>query len=163
MAINDNDNYTLTGAQVKDLASQINAKEDSADLATVAETGSYDDLTDKPTIPASFSDLSGTASTSQIADNAVTASKIDFTSFIAGAANFSAVNAGGSRDVTVNIPTQTNTNYLVFLQLAGHTGYWTNLVYRPGTKTTTSFVITAYNSGGGASGTFQIHYLVIPQ
>lgn len=52
MAINDNDDYTLTGAQVKDLASRINAKEDSADLATVAETGSYNDLTDKPTIPA---------------------------------------------------------------------------------------------------------------
>ena len=27
-------------------------KVDSADLATVATTGSYDDLTDKPTIPA---------------------------------------------------------------------------------------------------------------
>lgn len=27
-------------------------KADSADLATVATTGSYDDLTDKPTIPA---------------------------------------------------------------------------------------------------------------
>ena len=52
MAIDDNTSYELTGAQVKDLASKINAKEDSADLAAVAESGSYNDLLDKPTIPA---------------------------------------------------------------------------------------------------------------
>lgn len=52
MAIDDNTSYELTGAQVKDLASKINAKEDSADLATVAESGSYNDLLNKPTIPA---------------------------------------------------------------------------------------------------------------
>lgn len=102
-------------------------------------------------------------STSMVADGAITASKIDFTSFIAGTADFTAVSAGGSNDVSVNIPTQANTDYLIFLQLAGHTGYWTDLVYRPGTKTTTSFTITAYNSGNGATGSFSIHYLVIPQ
>ena len=52
MAIDDNTSYELTGAQVKDLASRINAKEDSADLAAVAESGSYNDLLNKPTIPA---------------------------------------------------------------------------------------------------------------
>ena len=52
MAIDDNTSYELTGAQVKDLASKINAKEDSADLAAVAESGDYDDLLNKPTIPA---------------------------------------------------------------------------------------------------------------
>lgn len=52
MAIDDNTSYELTGAQVKDLASKINAKEDSSDLAAVAESGSYNDLLDKPTIPA---------------------------------------------------------------------------------------------------------------
>ena len=52
MAIDDNTSYELTGAQVKDLASKINAKEDSADLAAVAESGSYNDLLNKPTIPA---------------------------------------------------------------------------------------------------------------
>lgn len=50
MAIDDNTSYELTGAQVKDLASKINAKEDSADLAAVAESGSYNDLSNKPTI-----------------------------------------------------------------------------------------------------------------
>ena len=51
MAIDDNTSYELTGAQVKDLASKINAKADSSSLATVAPSGSYNDLLDKPTIP----------------------------------------------------------------------------------------------------------------
>ena len=50
-------------------------------LATVATSGSYTDLSNTPTIPSSFSDLSGTVSTAQIANDAVTASKIDLTSF----------------------------------------------------------------------------------
>lgn len=51
MAIVDNTSYELTGAQVKDLASKIKAKADSSSLATVATSGSYNDLLDKPTIP----------------------------------------------------------------------------------------------------------------
>lgn len=51
MAIDDNTSYELTGAQVKDLASKINAKADSSSLATVATSGSYADLSNKPTIP----------------------------------------------------------------------------------------------------------------
>ena len=34
-----------------DLQNALNAKADSSDLATVASSGSYNDLTDKPTIP----------------------------------------------------------------------------------------------------------------
>lgn len=52
MAIDDNTSYELTGAQVKDLASKINAKADNSSLATVATSGSYADLSNKPTIPA---------------------------------------------------------------------------------------------------------------
>ena len=133
--------------------------------------GSSSDIPDGAVTTAKLADnavttakIDGSAvTTAKIANNAVTASKIDFTSFIAGTANFPAVSAGGANDVSVNIPTQANTDYLIFLQLAGHTGYWTNLVYRPGTKTTTNFTITVYNSGSGSSGSFQIHYLVIPQ
>ena len=51
MAIDDNTSYELTGAQVKDLASKINAKADSSSLATVATSGDYGDLLNKPTIP----------------------------------------------------------------------------------------------------------------
>lgn len=51
MAIDDSTSYELTGAQVKDLASKINAKANSSSLATVATSGSYNDLINKPTIP----------------------------------------------------------------------------------------------------------------
>lgn len=102
-------------------------------------------------------------SAEDIADGEITGNMINWTSLIAGAANFSAISGGGSGEVTVTIPTQANTRYLVFLQLGGHTGYWTSLVYRPGAKTTTSFDITVQNNGAGATGSFQILYLVIPQ
>ena len=102
-------------------------------------------------------------STSMVADGAITASKIDFTSFIAGAASFTAISAGADQNATVNIPTQANTNYLVFLTIADHTPYWTEIVYRPSEKTTTSFKITAANKGNGSTGAFNINYLVIPQ
>ena len=62
MAIDDNTSYELTGAQIKDLASKINAKEDSANLATVATTGNYSDLSGTPTIPTQTSDLSNDGS-----------------------------------------------------------------------------------------------------
>ena len=62
MAIDDNTSYELTGAQVKDLASKINAKADSSSLATVATSGSYADLSGTPTIPTKTSDLTNNGS-----------------------------------------------------------------------------------------------------
>ena len=50
MAIDDNTSYELTGAQIKDLTSKIKSKADSSSLAPVATSGSYNDLSDKPTI-----------------------------------------------------------------------------------------------------------------
>lgn len=68
MAIDDNTSYELTGAQVKDLASKINAKADTSSLANVATTGDYADLTNKPTIPAAQvnSDWDAVSGVSQI-------------------------------------------------------------------------------------------------
>ena len=51
MAIDDNTSYGLTGSQIKDLTTKIKSKADSSSLATVATSGSYNDLSDKPTIP----------------------------------------------------------------------------------------------------------------
>ncbi len=48
--------YTLGG-----LAARLNEKADLADLAAVATSGSYNDLTDKPAIPAKVSDLTNDA------------------------------------------------------------------------------------------------------
>lgn len=43
---------TATQAQWQDLVSKVKVKANSADLATVATSGSYNDLSNKPTIPA---------------------------------------------------------------------------------------------------------------
>ena len=51
MAIDDNTSYELTGAQIKDFATKIKSKADSSSLASVATSGSYNDLSDKPTLP----------------------------------------------------------------------------------------------------------------
>lgn len=58
MAINDNDNYTLTGAQVKDLASEVNKKVEYTDIEAT---------TPVPPI-----------TTGLIQDNAVTNAKMDW-------------------------------------------------------------------------------------
>lgn len=86
MAIDDNTSYELLGSQVKDLANTINAKAESSDiptqtsdltndgsdgtstyveaddLAAVATSGSYSDLTGTPTIPTKTSDLTNDGS-----------------------------------------------------------------------------------------------------
>ena len=51
MAIDDNTSYELTGSQIKDFATKIKSKADSSRLASVATSGSYNDLSDKPTLP----------------------------------------------------------------------------------------------------------------
>ena len=51
MAIDDNTSYELTGSQIKDLTTKIKSKADISSLAPVATSGSYNDLSDKPTLP----------------------------------------------------------------------------------------------------------------
>ena len=50
-ALNDDSNFAST------VTTALGAKANSADLATVATSGSYDDLTDKPSIPTNTSEL----------------------------------------------------------------------------------------------------------
>ena len=50
-ALNDDSNFATT------VTNALSNKANSADLATVATSGSYDDLTDKPSIPTNTSDL----------------------------------------------------------------------------------------------------------
>ena len=67
MAIDDNETYGLTGAQVKDLASKVKSKADLLSLALVATSGDYVDLINTPTIPAAQiqSDWSQTTTTAK--------------------------------------------------------------------------------------------------
>lgn len=58
MAIDDNTSYELTGAQIKDLTTKIKSKADRSSLATVATSGNYNDLSNKPTIPTDNSSYS---------------------------------------------------------------------------------------------------------
>ena len=70
-AKNATDTYSAAGTDVvtgKAVASAISGKANSADLATVATSGSYNDLTNKPTIPAAQvnSDWNATSGKAQI-------------------------------------------------------------------------------------------------
>ena len=135
MAIDDNANYTLTGAQVKDLASEINAKEDSANLATVATTGaysdlsgtpslatvatsgSYDDLSNKPTIPAAQIQSNWTQTTTTAVDyikNKPTIPTVNNATLTiqkngSSVATFSA-NASSNVTANITVPTVTSTS-----------------------------------------------------
>lgn len=65
--------------------------------------------------------------------------------------------------VTVTIPTQPNTNYIVMLTQTSGGFYWSKVAYRVTNKTTTSFDVEYYNNGGGTSGDMTVDYVVIPQ
>lgn len=109
MAIDDNTSYELTGAQVKDLASKINAKEDSADLAAVAESGDYTDLINTPTIPTKTSDLTndGADNTSVYveADELATVATSGSYSDLSGTPSLATVATSGDYDDLLNKPT----------------------------------------------------------
>lgn len=65
--------------------------------------------------------------------------------------------------VTVTIPAQSNTNYIVMLTQTSGGFYWSKVAYRVTNKTTTSFDVEYYNNGGGTSGDMTVDYVVIPQ
>lgn len=58
-------------ADQADLVAALAAKANSADLSTVAETGSYDDLADKPTIPSSAAEVGAISAAEKGAANGV--------------------------------------------------------------------------------------------
>lgn len=96
--------------QNKVITNALGDKADSSSLATVATSGSYNDLSNKPTIPTATSDLTndsgfvstsdtGTVATAMIANSAVTSGKIDWTTF--GAASVAVLSASsGTFDAT---------------------------------------------------------------
>lgn len=105
----------------------------------------------------------GSITTAKIADDAVTSSKIDWTTIVAGTVNIGSM-AAGRQEQTVSIPTQANTNYVVLLTLAGAmTGGWTKISLSVASKTTSSFTMVNYNESGYAVNNVLVNYLVIPQ
>ena len=91
--------------QNKVITNALDNKADSSSLAAVATSGSYNDLSNKPTIPTATSDLTndsgfvstsdtGTVATAMIANSAVTSGKIDWTSFGAASAAILSASSG---------------------------------------------------------------------
>ena len=87
-------------------ATSIGLKANTADLATVATTGAYSDLTGTPTIPAALTDLSitdGTAGQVLSADGDGTYTFIDAASGGGGGGSFEAVASGSLSDGSTSI------------------------------------------------------------
>lgn len=194
---------TIPAAQVNsdwNAASGVARILNKPSLAAVATSGSYTDLSNKPTIPTvnnatltiqhngtTVDTFSANASanktvnietiyadtitpttavatigTTQIADGAVTSAKIDWSTMIAGRIPSSAYPSGGSTK-TVNIPTQANANYMVFITHETGAGNWNKLEWRVGTRTTTSFTVNFYNTAGDYTDGDSFCWLLIPQ
>ena len=87
-------------------ATSIGLKANTADLATVATTGAYSDLTGTPTVPAALTDLSitdGTAGQVLSADGDGTYTFIDAASGGGGGGSFEAVASGSLSDGSTSI------------------------------------------------------------
>lgn len=105
----------------------------------------------------------GAVTTDLIADGAVTNAKIDWSTIIAGVTPTSGtIGADSVKTVTVSIPQQANANYVVLLTLATDGDYWTRIVLRAHTKTTTSFKVDFANNGVGTAASMWAYYLVVP-
>ena len=103
--------------------------------------------------------------TNKIANSAVTANKIDFTTFPhiikAGTQTFPAVGGGRVQDVSISIPTQTNTNYVVVATHSATVNNWTWLAIQSLNKTTTSFTLRVANNSNNTTGTPSVDYIVV--
>lgn len=97
----------------------------------------------------------------RLVDGSVTAEKIDWSTIPTGRiASFSISTGGSTKSVT--IPTQANTNYKVFVEHEDGGAYWNNISWRVSARTTTSFTISFYNTGAGASPNNTFSWMVIP-
>lgn len=108
----------------------------------------------------------GSVTTAMIANGAVTNDKIDFTTFphiiACGTKDYGALNAQGYTNMSVAIPTQTDTDYYVSIANDNSGSYWTKLFFKIGSKTTTGFTIYVYNDGttGQNTGAGTVNYVV---
>lgn len=102
-------------------------------------------------------------STGSIAGGSIASDKIDWSTIVAGATPTSGtIGADSIKTVTVSIPQQANANYVVLLTLATDGAYWTRIMLRAHTKTTTSFKVDFANNGSGTAASMWAYYLVVP-
>ena len=90
--------------------------------------------------------------TAKINNGAVTADKIDFTTFThivaCGTKEFQAVLGNAGRTLTVDIPTQPDTNYSIIATFNKNTSGYAYLTISAYNKTTTNFKLEVWNSTG---------------
>lgn len=102
--------------------------------------------------------------TRHLGNNAVTAAKIDFSTFkqiiAAGIVTQPNIANGVGANATVTIPTQPNTSYYVVLTNANSGTYWSYVFASVPTKTTTSFIVNWWNNGTGAASGGVWNYIV---
>lgn len=102
-------------------------------------------------------------STGSIANGSITSDKIDWSTIVAGATPTSGtISSDSIKTVTVSIPQQANADYIILLTLATAGDYWTRIVLRAHTKTTTSFKVDFANNGSGTAASMWAYYLVVP-
>lgn len=87
---------------------------------------------------------------------------IDWTTLNAGITETKNCPSNSDTLFTVSIPTMANTNYKVLLSINSAGAYWGNLRFQIASKTTTSFVIDAWNDNGQNIPDVSFAYFVIP-
>jgi hypothetical protein len=97
----------------------------------------------------------------RLVDGSVTAEKIDWSTITTGRTAALRIATGGST-TTITIPTQANTDYKVFLEHENGAEYWNNISWRVSARTTTSFTISFYNTGAGASPNNTFSWMIVP-
>lgn len=100
--------------------------------------------------------------TAKINNGAVTADKIDFTTLQHGTATIGTIPAVSGKKVTVNIPTQKDTNYTVIVSGVGGGSAYSFVAFTVLNKQLNSFQIEGWNNHEAQSGNIKASYLLIP-
>ena len=106
----------------------------------------------------------GAVTTAKIANGAVISQKIDFTTFphivSCGRVNIGTISAYNGKNVTINIPTQPDTNYYVAVSYSDGGAEFASCGLSVNNRTTTDFTINCYNTTASQSGNLSAFYIV---
>ena len=142
------DGTALSAYQGKLLKDAIDAKADASSLATVATTGDYDDLTDKPSIPNKISDLQNDSDfivTSSVIGLIKNDGTVDTNTYLTSSALSNYIQKSNTSGLIKNDGTIDTSTYLTQMKIGSTSGL--------PVKTGTNGVLAA-GSFGTSAGTF---------